>query len=199
MWWKHRKLDSEANESTSKSNKQQTEDHSTIDSTKCWKHQKENQRKANDREFANFAEDAEFANVASHGKFAKINAEVHICAKSSSSHKRKCKCECKCRWMKSDYQEILVKITKKSYHERRFIVNLKNENWTLKMMKMRDSMNNALKKTKIDLIVIMIVKMQKKNNNVLMILKIYIADVLLAQRAIWKHVFDVKSIKKDEK
>ncbi len=49
---------------------------------------------------------------------------------------------------------------------------------------MRDSMNNALKKTKIDLIVIMIVKMQKKNNNVLMILKIYIADVLLAQRAI---------------
>ncbi len=33
-----------------------------------------------------------------------------------------------------------------SYHERRLIVNLKNENWTLKMMKMRDSMNNTLKK-----------------------------------------------------
>ncbi len=60
-------------------------------------------------------------------------------------------------------------------------------------------MNNTLKKTKIDLIVIMIVKMQKRNNIVLMILKKYIADVLLMQRAIWKHVFDVKSIKKDEK
>ncbi len=83
-----------------------------------------------------------------------------------------------------------------SYHERRLIVNLKNENWTLKMMKMRDSMNNTLKKAKIDLIVI---KTQKGNNIVLMILKKYIADVLLAQRAIWKHVFDVKSIKKDEK
>ena len=92
----------------------------------------------------------------------------------------------------SKSQEIL-------YHEKRLIVNLKNENWTLKVMKMQDSMNNTLKKAKIDLIVIMIVKMQKKNNIVLMILKKYIADILLAQRAIWKHVFDVKSIKKDEK
>ncbi len=56
-----------------------------------------------------------------------------------------------------------------------------------------------MKKAKIDLIVVMIVKMQKKNNIVLMILKKYTADVLLAQRAIWKHVFDIKSIKKDEK
>ena len=112
MQRKHRKLDLEANKSTSKSNKQQTEDYFTIDSTKCWRHQKENQCKANDREFANLAEDADFANVASHAKFAKINAETHICAKSSSSHKHKCKCECKCRWMKSDYQEILVKITR---------------------------------------------------------------------------------------
>ncbi len=86
-----------------------------------------------------------------------------------------------------------------SYCERKLIVNLKNENWTLKTMKMRDSMNNALKKAKIDLIVATIVKTQKKNNIALMILKKYIADVLLAQRAIWKHVFDVKSIKKDEK
>ena len=86
-----------------------------------------------------------------------------------------------------------------SYRERRLIVNLKNENWTLKTMKMRDSMNNALKKAKIDLIVVMIVKTQKGNNIALTILKKYIADVLLAQRAIWKHVFDVKSIKKDEK
>ncbi len=45
----------------------------------------------------------------------------------------------------------------------------------------------------------MIVKMQKKNNIALTILKKYTADVLLAQRAIWEHVFDVKSIKKDEK
>jgi len=50
----------------------------------------------------------------------------------------------------------------------------------LKMMKMQDSMNNTLKKAKINLIVIMIVKMQKKNNIVLMILKKYIANVLLA-------------------
>ena len=107
MQRKHRKLNSEANWLTSKSNKQQTEDHSTIDSTKCWKDQKENQCKANDREFANLAEDADFANVASHAKLAKINAEAHICTKSSSSHrckckcKYKCKCEFKCRRMKS--------------------------------------------------------------------------------------------------
>ncbi len=102
-----------------------------------------------------------------------------------------------------EWNLIIKKFSSKSqeisYHERRLIVNLKNENWTLKMMKMRDSMNNALKKTKIDLRVITIVKMLKKNNIALMILKKYIADVLLAQRAIWKHVFDVKSIKKDEK
>ena len=112
MWRKHRKLDSETNRLTSKLNKQQTEDHSTIDSTKCWKHQKENQCKANDKEFTNLAEDADFANVASYAKFAKTNAEAHICAKSSSSHRCKCKCECKCRRMKPDYQEILVKITR---------------------------------------------------------------------------------------
>ncbi len=85
------------------------------------------------------------------------------------------------------------------YRERRLIVNLKNENWTLKTMKMRDSMNNALKKAKIDLRVVTIVKTLKENNIALTISKKYIADVLLAQRAIWKHVFDVKSIKKDEK
>ncbi len=67
-----------------------------------------------------------------------------------------------------------------SYRERRLIVNLKNENWTLKMMKMRDSMNITLKKAKIDLIVVTIVKTQKKNNIVLTVLKKYIAEVLLA-------------------
>ncbi len=97
---KHRKLNSEANWLTSKLNKQQIEDHSTIDSTKCWKHQKKNQRKANDKEFANLAEDADFTNVADHAKFTKINAEAHIYAKSSSCHK--CKCKCKCKWMKSN-------------------------------------------------------------------------------------------------
>ncbi len=110
MQWKHRKLNSEANWLTSKSNKQQTEDHSTIDTTKCWKHQKENQRKAKNRELTNLAEDTSFANVADHAKFTKINAEAHICAKSSSSHKHKCKC--KCRRMKSDYQKTLVKVTR---------------------------------------------------------------------------------------
>ncbi len=52
-------------------------------------------------------------------------------------------------------------VTKKSspksqeipYRERRLIVNPKNENWTLKAMEMRDSVNNTLKKAKIDLIV----------------------------------------------
>ena len=141
MQWKHRKLDSEVNWSTSKSNKQQTEDHSTIDLTKCWKHQKENQCKANDREFANLAEGAGFANVASHAKLAKINAEAHICAKSSSSHRCKCKCkhkdkcECKCRRIKPDYKKFSSKSQEISYHERRLIVNFKNENWTLKTMK----------------------------------------------------------------
>ncbi len=86
-----------------------------------------------------------------------------------------------------------------SYRERKLIVNPKNKNWTLKTMKMRDSMNNAWKKAKIDLIVVMIVKTRKGNNIALMISKKYIADVLLAQKAIWEHVFDVKSIKKDEK
>jgi len=102
-----------------------------------------------------------------------------------------------------EWNSIMKKFSPKlqeiSYRERRLIVNLKNENWTLKTMKMRDSMNNTLKKAKIDLIVAMIVKTQKKNNIALMILKKYIADILLVQRAIWKHVFDVKSIKKDEK
>ena len=96
-------------------------------------------------------------------------------------------------------KKFLSKSQEISYHERRLIVNFKNENWTLKMMKMQDLMNNTLKKAKINLIVIMIVKTQKKNNIVLIILKKYTADVLLAQRAIWEHVFNVKSIKKDEK
>ncbi len=64
---------------------------------------------------------------------------------------------------------------------------------------MRDSMNNALKKAKSDLIVATVAKTQKGNNIVLTVSEKYTADALLAQRAIWEHVFDVKSIKKDEK
>ena len=88
----------------------------------------------------------------------------------------------------SEWNLIIKKFSSKSqeisYHKRKLIVNLKNENWTLKTMKMRDSMNNALKKAKIDLRIITIVKTLKKNNIALTILKKYIADVLLAQRAI---------------
>jgi len=49
---------------------------------------------------------------------------------------------------------------------------------------MRNSMNNALKNAKVNLIVITVVKMQKKSNIVFIRLKKYIADVLLMQRAI---------------
>jgi hypothetical protein len=64
---------------------------------------------------------------------------------------------------------------------------------------MRNLMNNALKNAKIDLLIATVAKMQKRNNIVLMILKKYTTKTLLAQRAIRKHVFNVKSIKKDEK
>jgi len=46
-------------------------------------------------------------------------------------------------------------------------------------MKMQGSINNALKNAKIDLILITVIKMQKRNNIVLMILKKYIADILV--------------------
>ncbi len=61
---------------------------------------------------------------------------------------------------------------------------------------MRELVNNALKNAKIDLVVATVAKTQKGNNIVLTILEKYTADALLAQRAIWEHVFDVK---KDEK
>jgi hypothetical protein len=51
-------------------------------------------------------------------------------------------------------------------------------------MKMQNLMNNALKNAKINLVIATVVKMQKKNNIVLMILKKNIAETLLAQRAI---------------
>jgi hypothetical protein len=86
-----------------------------------------------------------------------------------------------------------------SYHERRFIITLKNDNWILKTIKMWNSMNNALKNAKINLLIVTVIKTQKKNNIVLMILNKYTTEALLAQRAIWKHVFKVKSINKDEK
>jgi hypothetical protein len=51
-------------------------------------------------------------------------------------------------------------------------------------MKMRNSMNNALKNAKIDLLVATVVKTQKGNNIALTVSERYIAEALLAQRAI---------------
>jgi len=45
-------------------------------------------------------------------------------------------------------------------------------------------MNNALKNAKIDLLITTVAKTQKKNYIVLMILKKYTTETLLAQRAI---------------
>jgi hypothetical protein len=45
-------------------------------------------------------------------------------------------------------------------------------------------MKNALKNAKINLLIATVAKMQKKNNIVLMILKKYTTETLLAQRAI---------------
>ncbi len=86
-----------------------------------------------------------------------------------------------------------------SYRERRLIVTSKNENWTLQAMKMRNAVNNALKKTKSDIIVATVAKTQRDNNIALTISEKYIAEALLKQRNIWEHIFEVKSIKKDEK
>jgi hypothetical protein len=86
-----------------------------------------------------------------------------------------------------------------SYRERRLIVTSKNENWTLQAMKMRNAVNNALKKTKSDIIVATVAKTQRDNNIALTISEKYIAEALLKQRDIWKHTFEAKSIKKNEK
>jgi len=51
-------------------------------------------------------------------------------------------------------------------------------------MKMRNAMNNALKKTKFDIIVVTVTKTQRDNNIALMISKKYIAKALLEQRDI---------------
>ncbi len=66
-------------------------------------------------------------------------------------------------------------------------------------MKMCNAVNNALKKAKSDIIVATVTKTQRDNNIVLMISEKYIAKALLEQRDIWKHIFKVKSIKKNEK
>ena len=66
-------------------------------------------------------------------------------------------------------------------------------------MKMRNAVNNALKKAKSDIIVATVTKTQRDNNIALMISEKYIAKALLKQRDIWKHIFEVKSIKKIEK
>ncbi len=66
-------------------------------------------------------------------------------------------------------------------------------------MKKEKKEKKALKKAKSDIIVTTVTKTQKDNNIVLMILEKYIAKALLKQRDIWKHIFEVKSIKKNEK
>ncbi len=91
------------------------------------------------------------------------------------------------------------KLQEISYRERRLIVTLKNENWILQAMKMRNAVNNALKKTKSDIIVATVIKTQRDNNIALTISEKYITKALLKQRDIWKHIFEVKSIKKNEK
>ncbi len=86
-----------------------------------------------------------------------------------------------------------------SYCERRLIITLKNKNWILQAMKMRNAVNNALKKAKSDIIVATVTKTQRDNNIALMISEKYIAKALLKQKDIWEHIFKVKSIKKNEK
>ncbi len=51
-------------------------------------------------------------------------------------------------------------------------------------MKMRNAMNNALKKTKSDIKVVTVIKIQRNNNIALMISKKYIVKALLKQRDI---------------
>ncbi len=96
-------------------------------------------------------------------------------------------------------KKLSSKLQEISYHERRLIVTSKNENWILQAMKMRNAVNNALKKAKSDIIVATVTKTQRNNNIALMISEKYIAKALLKQRDIWKHIFEVKSIKKNEK
>ncbi len=86
-----------------------------------------------------------------------------------------------------------------SYRERRLIVTSKNENRILQAMKMRNAVNNALKKAKSDIIVATVTKTQRGNNIALTISEKYTAKALLKQKDIWKHIFEVKSIKKNEK
>ena len=103
----------------------------------------------------------------------------------------------------SEWNLVVKKPSPKSqeilYRERRLIVTSKNENWILQAMKMRNAVNNALKKAKSDIIVATVAKTQRDNNIALTISEKYIAKALLKQRDIWEHIFEVKSIKKNEK
>jgi len=62
----------------------------------------------------------------------------------------------------SEWNLIIKKPSSKSqeisYCERRLIVTSKNENWILQAMKMHNAVNNALKKTKSDIIVATVIK-----------------------------------------
>jgi len=96
-------------------------------------------------------------------------------------------------------KKLLSKSQEMSYHERRLIITSKNENWILQAMKMHNAVNNALKKAKSDIIVTTVTKTQRDNNIALTISEKYIAKALLKQKDIWKHIFEVKSIKKNKK
>ena len=99
-----------------------------------------------------------------------------------------------------EWNLIIKKLSQEiSYCERRLIITSKNENWILQAMKMRNAVNNTLKKAKSDIIVATVTKIQRGNNIALMISEKYIAKALLKQRDIWKYIFKVKSIKKNEK
>ncbi len=66
-------------------------------------------------------------------------------------------------------------------------------------MEMRNAVNNALKKAKSDIKVATVAKTQRGNNIALTVSEKYTAEALLEQRGIWEHIFEAKSIKKDEK
>ncbi len=96
-------------------------------------------------------------------------------------------------------KKLSSKLQEMSYHERRLIITSKNENWILQAMKMHNAVNNALKKAKSDIIITTVTKTQRDNNITLTISEKYIAKALLKQKDIWKHIFKVKDIKKNEK
>ena len=83
-------------------------------------------------------------------------------------------------WMQMQTNEIWSSRNSRQNHKKYRIAKEDSLSISKIRTELLKTMNNTLKKAKIDLIVIMIVKMQKKNNIALMISKKYIADILLA-------------------